>query len=238
MTTLRCRAMLLLGVAFCIGCGDTSNQSWQGKSDNSGRNKKPKLEAAVNDDSDGSGDSDSPPMAINPHGANPHAGMQMQTASDEPLENNGTLDMETVHFTVPKSWTRKAANPMLKAEYAIPKAEGDKADGRFTVSQAGGSLEDNITRWKGQFSKLDKEHQETIDVGGIKVTLLDYSGTYEDSRGPMMGSAVSRPDYRLLGGIFEADGRLNFIKCYGPTKTITARADEIKGFIKSLKVDK
>ena len=73
---------------------------------------------------------------------------------------------------------------MLQAEYAIPKAEGDKEDGRLTVSQVGGTLEDNIDRWKGQFGKkLEKEKQETIDAGGIKITLVDFSGTFDDSRG-------------------------------------------------------
>ena len=42
----------------------------------------------------------------------------------------------------------------------------------------------------------------------------------------------------MLGAIFETDGRLNFVKCYGPSKTMAARADEIKGFLRSLKVDK
>ena len=51
---------------------------------------------------------------------------------------------------------------------------------------------------------------------------------------------MTRPDYRMLGAIFQVPGddRLYFIKCYGPKKTITARADEIKGFLTSLKVDK
>jgi hypothetical protein len=237
--------LLSLGLAFCLGCGDSSSQSWESKAQTSGKKKSPKPEATPDNDTP---DADEPgdtkptnPHGANPHGASPHAGMQTPTASaDEPSENNGKLDIEVVHLTVPKSWVRKAANPMLKAEYAVPKAEGDKMDGRLTVSQAGGSLESNLDRWKGQFSKLDKEHQDTVDIGGIKITLVDFSGTYEDSRGPMMGagSAVSRPDYRLIGGIFEADGKLNFIKCYGPAKTIAARADEIKGFIKSLKVDK
>ena len=48
---------------------------------------------------------------------------------------------------------------------------------------------------------------------------------------------MTRPDYRMLGAIFETDGRLNFIKCYGPAKTIAARADEIKGFLYSRSKD-
>ncbi|MGO9109217.1 MAG: hypothetical protein ACLP9L_08295 [Thermoguttaceae bacterium] len=181
----------------------------------------------------------------NPHGMmNPHGGIQMpEGISDTKLENNGKLDIETVHFSVPKSWIPKSHSQMLKAEFAIPKAEGDKEDGRLTVTHLGGSLEENVKRWKGQFGdKLDKENEETIDAGGVKITLVDLTGTFEDSRAPMMasGPAVSRPDYRMLGAIFQVPGDdlLYFIKCYGPKKTITARADEVKEYLRSLKVDK
>jgi hypothetical protein len=157
------------------------------------------------------------------------------------LENNGKLDLDTVHWTVPKSWIRKTPKSMfLQAEYGIPKAAGDKDDGRLTISSAGGSVDENIARWKGQFSKkLDKESRETVDAGGVKFTLVDLTGTFDDSRG-MMGPSVTRPDYRMLGAIFQIpnEGSLHFIKCYGPKKTITARADEIKEFLSSLKVDK
>ncbi len=235
MTSLRSIALLSLGVAFCIGCGDSSTQSWESKSQPSGARKIAKADdTANNDEEPAAAESGNPHETMNPHG-----GMALPTgATVETLENNGKLDIETIHFIVPKSWTPKPHSQMLLAEFAIPRAEGDQQDGRLTVSQAGGTLEDNINRWKGQFSKkLDKEEQKTIDVGGIKVTLVDFSGTFDDSRG-MMGPTVTRPDYRMLGAIFENDGRLNFIKSYGPAKTIAARADEIREFVHSLKVDK
>src|SRR5208337_466952 len=233
MIFLRTMTVVSLGIAFCIGCGDSSPQSWErGKSQASGeRSSREKVSAKIeetadNDDPAVIGDSGNPHKMINPHGANPHGDMPMiYSAKDEVLENNGKLDLETVHLTVPKSWIRKAPNSMLLAEFAIPHAEGDSMDGRLTVSQAGGSLADNINRWKGQFSKkLDKEDQKTVDIGGVKVTLVDFSGTYDDARG-MMAPAVSRPDYHLLGAIIETDGRLSFIKCYGPAKTIAAHAE-------------
>jgi len=232
-------ALISLGIAFCIGCGDSSTQSWESsKSKPSGQGKNPKVvDTTDNDDSATTDQSDNPHKMTNPHG-----GMQMPTdVKDEVLENNGKLDLDTRHWTVPKSWVHKTPkSPILQAEYGIPKAEGDKDDGRLTISQARGSVEDNIARWKGQFSKkLEKENQETLDAGGIKVTLVDLTGTFEDSRG-MMGPTVTRPEYRMFGAIFQLPNEegLHFIKCYGPKKTIADRADEIKGFLRSLKVDK
>lgn len=244
MTTVRSLALLALGIVFCIGCGDSSSQSWEtGKSQSSGHKKIPKVaDTADNDAPVAADESEAPHKMVNPHGAmNPHGGMQLPEGdSGAKLENNGKLDIDTVHFTVPKSWIAKAHSAMLQAEYGVPRAEGDKEDGRLTVSQLGGTLEENVARWKQQFGeKPEKENEETIDVGGIKIVVVDFSGTYNDSRG-MMGPTVARPDYRLLGAIFQIPGEegLHFIKCYGPKKTVTARADEIKEFLRSLKVDK
>ena len=238
MATLRGLALVFLGIAFCIGCSDSSPQSWEGgKSRPSGEKSGVKVDhTAVNNDA-AADKSDNPHKMMNPHG-----GMQMPPdAADEILENNGKLDLDTIHWTVPKSWIFKTPkSPILQAEYGVPKAEGDKEDGRLTISQARGSVEDNIARWKGQFGKkLDKANEETIDAGGVKIVLVDFTGTFDDSRG-MMGPTVTRPDYRMLGAIFQLpneDG-LHFIKCYGPKKTITARADEVKEFLRSIKVDK
>jgi len=240
-------AIISLGIAFCIGCGDSSPQGWErGKSQASGERSSrekpsPKIDdTADNDDTSMAGDSGDPHKMINPHGANPHGDMPMMNTKDEVLENNGKLDLAALHWTVPKSWIRKTpSNGMLLAEFAIPKAEGDSMDARLTVSQAGGSLADNIERWEKQFSeKLDKEEKKTAEIAGVKVTLIELSGTFSDSRGMFAPAGPPRPDYRLLGAIFESDGHFNFIKCTGPAKTIAARSDEIKGFVNSLKMDK
>jgi hypothetical protein len=240
-------ALVFLGTAFCIGCGDSSTQSWEGgKSQSSVQKKSPKIDdTADNDDAATAGESGNPHEMINPYGAvNPHGGQMPADAADEALENNGKLDLDTAHWTVPKSWLRKTPKMpnIIQAEYGIPKVEGDKENGRLTVSVALGSLEDNVARWKHQFGdKPDKENEETLDAGGVKIVLVDFSGTFNDSRGPMMmGPTMARPDYRMLGAIFQIPGEdgLHFVKCYGPKKTITARADEVKGFVSSLKVDK
>jgi len=125
----------------------------------------------------------------------------------------------------------------ILAEFALPRAEGDSADGRLTVSVARGSLKDNIERWRGQFGgKPDKESQETIKVEGIDVTLVDFSGTYQDQMGPF-APGVDRSNYRNLGEIFEL-GELHFLKAYEPAQTMEARAPEFRAFVQSLKPTK
>jgi hypothetical protein len=239
MTIFRYPIFLALGLAFCVGCGDSSSQSWEsGKSQASAGKTTPKSGDVADNDAPAN---NAAGASENPHGmTNPHGGMQMPGQSPAAvLENDGKLDLDTAHWTVPKTWVRKGPGMMLLAEYAVPKSEGDKEDGRLTVSQAGGSVESNLERWKGQFAKLDKQNQESIELDKLKVTLIDLSGTFNDSRG-MMGPSVTRPDYRMLAAIVEMPNPSNpyFIKCYGPQKTMAAHADEIKQFIRSMKVDK
>jgi hypothetical protein len=232
--------LVLLGFA-CLGCGDSSTQAWEnGKSQASGGKSNKPEDVANNDANDQSDDSHGmvdPHGMVNPHGANPHAGMQMTSeGSSEPLENDGKLDLGSLHWTVPKTWIRKAPGMMVQAEYAVPKAEGDKDNGRLTVSLAGGTVESNLDRWKGQFSPLDKQSQETIEVDKVKITIVDLSGSYAG----MPGSGGPHADYRMIGAVAEIPGDrgMCFMKCYGPTKTVAAHADAVKSFIRSLKVDK
>lgn len=53
-----------------------------------------------------------------------------------------------------------------------------------------------------------------------------------------MAPAVTRPDYRMIAAVLEVPGQkgLTFIKFYGPKKTVAAHADEVKAFIRSMKV--
>ena len=117
--------------------------------------------------------------------------------TDKILENNGKLDLDTAHWTVPKSWIRKTPKSMmLQAEYGIPKAACDKDDGRLTISRAGGSVDENIARWKGQFSKkLDKESQDHARRSHRYVRrLARHDGAARDpSRLPHVGRNLSNP---------------------------------------------
>jgi hypothetical protein len=223
MKTAYCSWFISLGLVLCAGCGDNSAQSWE--------NGKPQSSAGKS----GSKPAD---VANNDSPSDDSRGDKSNGPQDVVAGNDGKLDVDSVHWTVPKSWVRKQPNAVLKAEYAIPHAEGDTEDGRVTVSQVGNTIESNLARWKKQFrNKPSKQNQESI--GPAKVTVLELAGTFDDP-GNMMSAPVTRPGYRMIGAAVEVPNeQLPFyIKCYGPEKTIAAHADEIKGFIRSMKVDK
>jgi len=151
-------------------------------------------------------------------------------------DSGGPVMVDEIVLTAPTGWQRKQpSSSFVAAEFDLPHAEGDEADGRMTVSTAGGTVEANVDRWKAQFNPLQEEKPpETVEVAGMGVTVVDFSGDFNDSRGPF-APAVKRPGYRMIAAIVPAEGRLHFIKATGPQKTMAAHADEIQKFIRSVK---
>lgn len=187
-----------------------------------------------------------------------YLGCRQQTAPDEfrpavPPENtdaastaeaasdgaDGVVELDAITLTAPADWQRKPPNsPILIAEFALPRAEGDDADGRLTISTAGGSVEANIDRWKGQFSpQPESASQEEVDVAGMKVTIVDLSGNFNDQRGPFAPGEL-RPGYRMIAAVIPVDGQLHFVKATGPQKTMASHADAIGVFIRSARPTK
>ncbi len=176
--------------------------------------------------------------------------------SDAGAAEASKVELNDMHWTASKDWVRKQpASPIIQVEFKLPgakvdtskldqaeaeKLKAENADGRLTISAAGGSLDANIARWRGQFGgKPEKDKTEQMEVSGLKITLVDLEGTFKDGGGPMFGGAsVDRPGYRMLGAVIPRGDTNIFIKAYGPAKTMAARADEVKAFLKSMKVEK
>lgn len=149
------------------------------------------------------------------------------------------LAIDNVSFTVPEGWVAKPIPPggFIDAEFVLPKADGDDADGRLTLSRAGGAIEANIDRWRGQFGgKPEKDEVKTLDVAGLKVTWVDLSGEFNDSRGPMAPAKI-KAGYRMLAAIIPAGDFSVFVKATGPQKTLEAQAEKLKTFVQSAKVE-
>lgn len=169
--------------------------------------------------------------AAAPAGGHWEMGEAAEPAGGE--QTGGSVRLDAITLTAPDNWKRKQPrSSFVLAEFSLPAADGE---GRLTVSSAGGSIEANIERWKSQFSGLPaaprEERLETL-VG--QVTLVDLAGEFNDQPGPF-APAVKRPDYRMIAAIIPVDGQLHFVKAVGPQKTIAARADEVKAFVRSVK---
>ncbi|MBI85479.1 MAG: hypothetical protein CMJ81_19980 [Planctomycetaceae bacterium] len=155
------------------------------------------------------------------------------------------LAEDRIQMKVPVSWVRKQPRvKIIELEFSIPKVEDDQRDGRLTMMAAGGSLQQNVNRWLGQFRDARPKKDvggnvaQRLKAGGKTIHLVDISGTYQDRRGPF-APPTSREGYRMLGAIIETaklGQTLYFCKFYGPQTTVAANEKSFMQMLESLKI--
>ena len=145
-----------------------------------------------------------------------------------------------LRWTAPAGWKAEGAQPMRAATYSIRPVTGDKAAAECAVyffgAGLGGSVQDNLERWKGQFTgpngKPSVAQVATRPVRGLLVTTIDTSGEYSGMGGPM-AAARPVPGYRLLGAIVEGPGGNVFVKLTGPLRTVEANRQKFDQLLTS-----
>ncbi len=149
----------------------------------------------------------------------------------------------------PAEWkTVPPKSPIVQYEFSAPASDA-KAENqaRITVMGAGGSIEQNIERWYGQFEQADgsatkdKSKVEKFDVGGQTVHFVDIPGTFKDGggAGPFQRPAtvVKRDNYRMLGAIIETKSMgTHFFKITGPTETVEKLKDGFRKMLETMEV--
>lgn len=205
----------LIGVLSLAGCESTDYVPPKAKPSGSVASEKEGKPPVASGDSAAPSDSPSEPATIE--------------------EADGKLTLDRLVFVVPEGWQRKqAASTFILAEFTLPKAEGDDADGRLTVSVAGGSIDANLSRWRDQFGgKPEKSNEDKQQINGLEVTIVDYTGEFNDQRGPF-APPTKRSDYRMLAAVIPVEGELHFIKATGPNATIAAQAERFHEFLASV----
>ncbi len=147
-------------------------------------------------------------------------------------------------FTAPSEWISETpSSRMRRAQYRLPRVSGDSEDAEMVIfffREQGGSVQANLDRWIGQFRKADGSpaseaakisHKESH---GIPLTLVDVSGTYRGSAGPMMAPAEPKPNFRMLAAIAETPSGPWFFKLTGPEETVTQWEESFHVFLDTL----
>jgi hypothetical protein len=146
-----------------------------------------------------------------------------------------------VRWTAPAAWQQQPPeSAMRKAQYAIPAASGDPPGAEMVVyyfgPDQGGSVDDNITRWKGQLLGPDGSPASArvakSTVHGLSVTTIESEGTY--SAAMMPGASAPKPGWAMWGAIVEGPRGNVFFKATGPQKTIAAARPDFKKLLESL----
>lgn len=141
-----------------------------------------------------------------------------------------------VSVTLPQGWQRNPpANAMRIAEALVADASNDPAKACLLVfSSAGGSVEENVTRWSGQVRDAQgipvPPKSETKTVNGLPVTVVEMTGTFSG-----MGTEGVRQDWTLRGAIVSTPQGLLFMKMTGPAANMAAQAGAFNQLVDSLK---
>jgi hypothetical protein len=138
-------------------------------------------------------------------------------------------------WTAPSGWTSKGPAPMRAATYTVGDAE---CVVYFFGQGQGGSVEANMTRWKGQFTvngqpAPGKTAAKTIHT--LNANTLDITGAYAGMGGPNMAPLAPKADYRMLAAIVEGPGGNIFVKFTGPVKTVTANLQKYDALLNSIR---
>ena len=144
-----------------------------------------------------------------------------------------------ISFAVPASWAETEPSSSMRAfQFQLPGAGGEKAEvAVFYFGEGqGGDVQENIQRWKGQFTVVKQEKIEPRIVHEIPTHKVYFEGTYQQTAGPMMmpkGEPVENS--ALLGAVIEAPKGPVFFKMSGPKDTVMAVIPDFDALLNSVK---
>ncbi len=142
----------------------------------------------------------------------------------------------------PAEW--KSVRPkinMIEHEFVAP-AEGEQ-QARVTIMQATGTVEANIDRWVAQFDGAKKEDAkvEEKDVNGMKVHVVDITGTFTQKMGGPFapGPTEKLENHRMIGVIIESksEGKI-FIKMTGSNDVVAKLKDGVDKMVSTIEEKK
>ena len=139
----------------------------------------------------------------------------------------------------PEGWVSEPPSSSMRvSQYKLPPADGDTEAASLVVyyfgAGQGGSVDANLERWIGQMQPADsRPSRDTSSVNGMKVTLLDVTGTYAGGDMGGGGGAQPKANYRMRAAVIETPKGAYFIKLVGPVKTVNRWDQAFRDFIKS-----
>lgn len=152
---------------------------------------------------------------------------------------DGPIELAGLRFELPEGLVREPpANQMRLVQARLPAAEGDAEDGLLYIMTAGGSVEGNVTRWRGQFEGNPEADTASYDLGGSsQVTTVRIEGTFQGMGGPATGGGTAEAAYRLWGAIVPRDGGPSlFFKATGPRETLRRWEEALEGMARSIQL--
>jgi hypothetical protein len=142
-------------------------------------------------------------------------------------------------WQTPEGWRLVAATDFRHINYIFgPSGEGECF--LSLISGEGAGVFENFNRWRKQMGQPPITEAElaslpTKSVLGRPVPTIEITGTYDPGSGPMAPAAgPPKPNWRLVGSIFEAPGALFTIKMTGPKDLVEQNLAAYDAFLKSI----
>jgi len=152
-------------------------------------------------------------------------------------------------FDAPAAWTAKTPSSTMRvAEFALPKDAADAEDASLVVyffgAQQGGTVQANLDRWIGQMAQPDGKASKDVaktsslqSKAGLKITLVDVSGTYVAEVTPGSTERLNKPGFRQLAAVVETSGGPYYVKLVGPKATVAKWQSSFSAFLGSLRYE-
>jgi hypothetical protein len=150
----------------------------------------------------------------------------------------------SLKLDAPAGWVSKTPSSSMRvAEFALPKVGKDAEDATVTVfffGGQGGNVQANIDRWLGQMAQPDGKASKDVaktttltSASGLKITVVDVSGTYVAEVSPGSAEKFNKPGFRQCAAYIETPGGPYFAKLLGPAETVAKWYDSYVGYLKS-----
>ena len=154
----------------------------------------------------------------------------------------------TLKYDVPAGWVaKKPSSSMRVADFDLPKVAGDSEDATTTIyffgAQQGGGVQANMDRWISQLTQpngkpsKDVAKTSTLTSHGLKISIVDVSGTYVAETAPGSGQQLNKPGFRQLASVVETPGGNYYVKLTGPAKTVAKWEPTYMALLKSLRYE-
>jgi len=169
--------------------------------------------------------------------ATPPAASQSAMGGGMPPADAGTMPPAEepadpgVHWTVPDGWRAGAPRMMRYATYEI--AQGTECAVFYFGKGQGGSIDENIDRWAGQFEGSPNPTRSVRTVNGMRMSRVRIDGTWTQP-GTDMKSQGLQPGYRLEGAIVEGPQGMVFFKMTGDAGAVEAATPALESLLSSL----
>lgn len=165
-------------------------------------------------------------------------------------EKGTVVTLDKYKSSTPATWVAQEIDPKLSKfrthQFKVPGAKDQKEDAELVIfffQGAGGSVRENIDRWKKMFrppegkSLDDVSKVDTFKVGDIGITYLDIHGTYEFKNPPFAPNAKveRKQNYRMFSIYFDSPDGPYFIRLTGPAKTMEQHKKGFDEWLKNFK---